>query len=115
MSVEENKAVVTRVDEAVNRRDLDALDEHPGLHEAKKFLAGLFQAVPDMQTTIEEMVAEGEWVAVRRIARGTQRGEWQGMAPTGRPHTVEVLGMYRVVDGHIVTAYANGHPLEGTA
>jgi predicted ester cyclase len=115
MSAEENKAVVMRVNEAVNRHDLDALDEHPGLHETKTFLTGLFQAVPDMQATIEELVAEGEWVAVRRIARGTQRGEWQGMAPTGRPHTVEVLAMYRVVNGRIVTAYTQGHMLEGAA
>jgi len=115
MSVEENKAVVRRVNEAVNRHDLDALDEHPGMHDTKKLLTGLFQAVPDMQATIEELIAEGEWVAVRRIARGTQRSEWQGLAPTGRPHAVEVLAMYRVVNGRIVTAYTHGHMLEGAA
>jgi predicted ester cyclase len=111
MSVEENKAVVVRVHESINRHDLDALNAHPGMAETKVFLEGRFRAVPDMQATIDLLVAEGEWVAARLLIRGTQQGEWMGQAPTGGTLLVEVLTLFRVVDGRIVTAYSQGSPI----
>jgi predicted ester cyclase len=113
MSTEENKAVVIRMNESANRHDLFAMGRHPGMQETKEFLARRFRAFPDTQATIEEMVAEGEWVAVRMVARGTHQGEWEGKAPTGRTVVSEVLAMHRIVDGRIVTSYSQGRPLDG--
>ena len=79
MSTEENKAVVVRMHEALNHHDLAALDEHPGMAGTREFLTRYFQACPDARATIQELVAEGEWVAVRMISRGTQQGEWGGL------------------------------------
>lgn len=113
MSTEENKAVVIRINESANRHDLAALDQHPGMRETREFLARLFHAFPDMHTTIEELVADGEWVAVRMVARGTHQGEWEGKAPTGRTVVSEVLAMHRIVDGRIVTSYSQGRAQDG--
>lgn len=111
MSAEENKAIVIRVIESTNRRDLAALDAHPGMHGTKEFLERFFTVFPDAQATIEELVAEGEWVVARLITRGTQQGEWADQAPTGRTTTMEVLAMHRVIDGRIAVAYSQGGPL----
>lgn len=114
-TLEENKAVIVRMHEALNRHDLAALDEHPGMAGTKAFLEGYFRACPDARNTIEELVAEGAWVAVRMIDRGTQHGEWGGEAPRGQRRETEVLALYRVVDGRIVTAHSQGGPLHGAA
>ena len=114
MASEENKAIIVRMHEAINRRDLTALDGHPGMRGTKEFLERLHRAFPDVQATLQELVAEGEWVATRLISRGThQHGEWAGQAPTGRPSVFEVLALYRVVDGRITAAYSQGGPLDG--
>ncbi len=40
-------------------------------------------ALPDFHTTIEDMIAEGDKVVQRFTARGTHKGEFMGIAPTG--------------------------------
>ncbi len=114
-TIEENKAVIVRMHEAMNRHDLAALDEHPGMAGTKAFLERYFRACPDARNTIEELVAEGAWVVVRMIDRGIQQGEWGGEAPSGQLRETEVLAMYQVVAGRIVTAYSQGGPLHGAA
>lgn len=37
----------------------------------------------DLHLTIEQQIAEGEWVATSVIARGTHQGVWLSMKPTG--------------------------------
>jgi predicted ester cyclase len=114
MTAEENKAVVVRVNESISRGNLGALDEHPGMAGTKKFLTSLRQAFPDVQATIQEIVAEGDWVAVRLISRGTQQGTWHGVAPTGQQSVTEVLSLHRFVDGRIVATYSQGGPMDST-
>jgi predicted ester cyclase len=46
------------------------------------------EAFPDLQNAIESQVSEGETVVTRGMTRGTQRGTFAGVAPTGR--TIEV-------------------------
>jgi len=48
-------------------------------------MASVFWAgFPDMQVTIDDVIAEGDKVAYRWTARGTQTGEMMGIPPTGR-------------------------------
>jgi steroid delta-isomerase-like uncharacterized protein len=58
-------------------------------------------AFPDARLTIEEQVAEGDSVLTRFSARGTHRGELLGIAPTGKPVTLSILSLVRIVDGQI--------------
>jgi predicted ester cyclase len=105
MSTEENKAVSNRVAEAIGRGDLDAIDElmAPDLaQEFKRGMAEIRQAFPDYHGTNEIQIAEGDMVANRWVFHGTHRGEFMGIAPTGREVTFRGLSIDRVVDGKIV-------------
>ena len=115
MSIEENKSVAQQFYEqgASGARDdaliaADVVYHGPPMlgevhgREGFKQILGLFRrAFPEFETTIEEMVAEGDRVAVRHTHRATQTGEFAGIPPTGK--TVEVGGIeiLRVRDGRI--------------
>jgi predicted ester cyclase len=105
VSAEENKAIPNRVAQAIGTGDLDAFDElmAPDLaQEFKEGIAELRQAFPDYHGTNEIQIAEGDLVANRFVFHGTHRGEFMGIAPTGREVTFEGLSLDRVVDGKIV-------------
>jgi predicted ester cyclase len=89
---EENKAIVRRQEEEIHTQgNLDAADEiyapnyvghdpsNPedirGLEAAKQAAADYRKAFPDLQVTIEDLIAEGDKVATRVRYRGTHQGE----------------------------------------
>jgi predicted ester cyclase len=62
----------------------------------------IYTAFPDLQATIEEMIAEGDKVVVRWAWQGTHQGEWQGIAPTGKQFKNEGITIYTLANGRIV-------------
>ena len=77
--------------------------EHPAYREGVKGLIRyLHQALPDLTCAIEEMVASGDTVWARLRARGTHRGTFMGVAPTGRTVTVDIVDISRFDDGKII-------------
>ena len=70
-------------------------------------------AFPDVRSTVEEQVAEGDRVVTRWTARGTHTGDFQGMVPTGRSFTLTGITIERVADGKI-DPYAAADELVGT-
>ena len=101
MAAEENKAVVRReMEELFNHTgNLDTVEEiiapdyvsyEPtsgetrGIEGAKQFAATYREAFPDLENTIEDMVAEGDKVVVRFRARGTHQGETEAFGPPYR-------------------------------
>ena len=60
---------------------------------------------PDIQWTLEEMVAEGDKVAVRFTMRGTHRGTFFGVPPTGKPVVVRAMNFYCLSGGQFVEEY----------
>ena len=73
-----------------------------GIDGAKQHVEGVRQTYPDLHLTIEQQIAEGEWVATRVTMRGTHQGEWLGIAPTGSSLQVSAVNLDRVVAGRIV-------------
>jgi len=59
----------------------------------------------DIQWTLEEMVADGDKVAVRYTMRGTHQGVFLGVQPTGKPIVVQAINFYRLNDNQIVEEY----------
>jgi steroid delta-isomerase-like uncharacterized protein len=59
-------------------------------------------AFPDLLWTVEDMVAEGDTVALRYTMKGTHRGSFAGVPPTGRAVVAQSMAFYRLVDGKIV-------------
>ncbi len=51
--------------------------------QEKRIVNNFYIALPDVVSTIEDMVAEGDKVAFRVTHRGTNKGNWLGIAPTG--------------------------------
>lgn len=122
---EANKTIFRRfVDEVINRGDLGAVDEllSPGYLEhdplipglpggregAKQLFALLHAGFPDLSVTLEDLVAEGERVAVRSRWRGTHRGEFLGVRPTGQVVDFENLELVRIRQGQIVEHWGQG-------
>ena len=68
-------------------------------------------AFPDLQATIEDMIAEGDTVAARITVRGTHGGEYRGIAPTGRPMVRPGIYIVRIENGRIVETWNNGDEL----
>jgi steroid delta-isomerase-like uncharacterized protein len=125
MSVEENKAVVRREFEEIfnHRGNLDAAEEiyapnyvghEPafgdiqGVESAKQFAATYRQAFPDLQSTIEDQVAEGDKVVTRFTSRGTHQGESEDFGPpTGNRIEVTGITFEQFADGKIVEDWTN--------
>lgn len=118
MSIDEIKLLVRRFyEEVVSTGDVDRLAEfispayvevhdnvrHPvGLEGAREHVLGVRRTYPDFHLTVEQQIAEGEWVATRVTARGTHEGTWLGMKPTGKRVEMTAVNIDRVVDGRIV-------------
>ncbi len=115
MSIEENKALVQHVFELWNQRELDAffnnLDpeyvEHLptgdiSIEQLRQYANRFFTAFPDIHFTINDMIAEGDKVAMMINWKATHRGEYMGIAPTGRKIDVSVANLVRIKDGRWV-------------
>ena len=75
-----------------------------GLKEAAR---GYREAFPDLTLTVEQAVAEGEYVASRWTSRGTHNGELFGIAATGKQATVTGISIDRWQNGKVVESWTN--------
>ena len=57
---------------------------------------------PDIQWSLEDIVAEGDKVAARFIMRGTHQGNFFGVPPTEKPIVVQAMNLYQLSSGQIV-------------
>lgn len=126
LSIEENKALMRRCfEEALNQGKLALVDEifAPGFvdHSTPEQVAGpggvkrYFELIragfPDMQVSIDQLIAEGDKVALRTTWRGTHRGEYEGIAPTGKRVTRTMLHIFGVRGGKIQEEWVEGQSL----
>lgn len=118
MTPEANKGVMIRFTEFINTASEtlaaelispDAIFHVPGRSEPMRGPAGYLAIIqmmrggfPDIQWTLEEMVAEGDKVAARFIMRGTHLGTFFGTPSTGKTIAVQALNIYRLSHGQIV-------------
>ena len=120
MSIAENKALVRRLEAALNTGRVDAGLElfaeefvfngkRIGRQDLVNIRAPLWEAVPDVCWTIDEMVAEGDSVASFCTAQGTHQKDFAhpalGRAPaSGKPIRYSYAVVHRIADGQIVEA-----------
>jgi predicted SnoaL-like aldol condensation-catalyzing enzyme len=109
MSLEENKAIVRKVVEALNKRDLAVLDElmasdyvdHTnqlrGRENVKQFYTMAFKDFPDLYKTIEDIIAGGDKVWVRFKNTATD--------PTGKKIELASVNIFRIVKGKVVEGW----------
>ena len=119
---EENKAIVRHfVEEFKNKANHDIVDElftadfvhhlkdprlPPG-REAMKLLGGsIVSGFPDVQVTVEELLADGDKVIERTTARATHKGEFNGIPPTGKQVVWTEIHIYRLENGKIAELWS---------
>jgi len=110
MSAEENKDLVRREQEELwnHTGDLDAAEElfAAGQAEAAEQEAAKFrQGFPDVISTIEDLIAEGDKVVARWRSRATHRGDYMGIPQTGNRVEFTGISVYRIEDGKIAESW----------
>jgi len=118
MTADQNKRLVRRYyEQVISTGDVERIGQfispdyaemhrnvrHPiGLEGARRHVLGVRSTYPDLNLTVEQQIAEGEWVVSRVTARGTHEGEWLGMRPTGKRLEFTAVNIDRVVTGRII-------------
>jgi predicted ester cyclase len=121
--MEANKAVIRRFfDEVWNERELEIADEifdndcHTyqlqsgapatstprGPESIKNHVAEWLAAFPNLQFTIEQMVAEGDRVSTLLVMEGTHTGQWLGIPPNGKRITIRMMTIHRLKSFKII-------------
>src|SRR5215211_6297091 len=110
MSVEENKALVRREQAELwnHTGNLDPAAELFAAGEveaAKQEAADFRRGFPDVISTIEDLIAEGDKVVARWRSRATHRGDYMGIAPTGKEVEFTGISFYRIEGGKIAQSW----------
>ncbi len=117
--INENKMIINRYFEEVwNQGKLDVLDEivsvdyinhSPGMPNPlrgpegiKPIVTAIRDAFPDLKYVIENIVVSEDQVAVHTTMYGTHRGDFFGLAPTGKTIKVAQMQIERIENGKIV-------------
>jgi predicted ester cyclase len=102
-----SKAVMRRVYEEMWNRGNPAVAREifASPEGVERFVGQFLLSFPDLQHTVEGMIAEGDQVAVRFSARGTHSGPWLRFPPTGRTIHYTGVTLARIADDKIIEHY----------
>lgn len=98
---------VNALDSFITKESIDHAEMPPGikskgLQAVKDMCIMQKKAFPNMKTTINSMVADGDTVMVYTTMEGTNAGSFMGMPATGKPIKVEGVDIIRFLDGKAV-------------
>ena len=117
---EENKALVRRyIEEALGKGELsvieeifaaDAVSHTPngdlnGIEDLKEPVNMRRNAFPDLTITIDDQIAKGDKVVTRLTFSGTHRGDYRGVAATGKHASWSQIAIARIENGMIVESW----------
>ncbi len=122
-STAENKALVRRFYEEIDKGNLAAMDElvaenyldhnpppfpglQPGLEGVKQQFKIFLEATPGYHR-IDDQIAEGDKVVTRLTAIGTHEGEMFGIPPTGKKLEMTATVIHRIANGKLVEKWSN--------
>lgn len=117
MSPNENKATVRKLyEEILNTGRWELLDpiiaeDFVGIYGAKgpaafaETVKGLRQGFPDIQWTVEDLIAEGDKVVVRWSWKGTHSNVFRGFQPTHKALTDHAIAIYQFRDAQVIQAW----------
>ena len=84
------------------RHDLRPTTGLPGPEGQKKIAADFRAAFPDLEWTIDIILAEGDLVTGRWTAKGTNTGQWGSIEPTGKKVVFSGVNIFRFANGKVV-------------
>jgi steroid delta-isomerase-like uncharacterized protein len=73
-----------------------------GPEEFMEYLSGFREAFPDLTFRVMDVIGEGDRVAVRWRARGTHKGDFQGISPTGEQYETTGITIFLIENEKIV-------------
>ncbi len=118
---EDLKQLARRFYDAVNAGDVDGAmslvaedfvdhEEFPGLSDdrdgVRQFFELMRSAFPDFHIDVDDMLAEGDKVAVRMRMSGTHQGDFMGIPPTGKRVTMQGIDIVRLEGGKLAEHWA---------
>lgn len=120
----DNKSIVRRMYEEVwNKRNLeaakeliapshavqlfDAADSGVGPEAYARNVVQFVRAFPDLKFNVVDIVAENEKVVALWNISGTHKGEFRGIAPTGKKVSVDGITISQLADGKIIDSYVS--------
>lgn len=124
MPITDNTEIVRRLHgEALNRGKFDLVDEHvaetyvehdpsapiqiAGREGYRENIRLIRKGFPDIKLTFDEILADGDAVAVRFTVEGTHDGEFMGYAPTGKPMKIHGIEIDHLTDGQLAEAWTH--------
>ena len=121
MSIDENKAIVRRFYEEIDKGNLDAMDElvaedyidhnpppfpvEPGREGLKQAFKLFWEATPGYHR-IEDQIAEGDKVVTRLTSFGKHEGDLPGAPRTGNPMEMTSITIHRIANGKLVEKWS---------
>jgi steroid delta-isomerase-like uncharacterized protein len=118
MTAEENKTLARQFFDALNNGDETVWDKlcipeyvlHENtltwtLEQLKQYMKALPVAFPDQVFSVKDVFAEGDKVAVRYTWQGTHKGQYRGIAATGKKVTLVFLQIHRISNGKCVESW----------
>ena len=123
VSAKENEALVRRYfEEAWVKRNLAAVDEFmvpdyvehqipdgrlTSRESLKQLLAMYYEAFPDMESVLHDILAQGDRVTYRWGVSATHLGDWLGIPPTGNHMRATGITIYRITGGKAVEGWSS--------
>jgi steroid delta-isomerase-like uncharacterized protein len=83
-------------------------DFTPDRNGTRQVYQGFRTAFPDWHAVIHDQIAERDLVTTRKTYRGTHRGLFMGIAPSGRATSFDVIDILQIRDGQIVAHWGFG-------
>jgi len=80
--------------------------QSPDREGFRQFAGTLRTALPDMHSSVDDLIAEGDQVAWRYSLRATHTGPLLGVPPTGKPITMTGISIDRFAGGQIVERWS---------
>lgn len=108
MSSMESKRVVSRfIEEVFIEHDTSRIAELVSNEELIQVAPGMLAAFPDIEMTVEDLIAEDDLVAVRVTATASHLGDLWGTPATGKRWSASASAWYRVRDERIAEYWIN--------
>jgi len=118
---ETNKVIARQTMEALHQRDLDGVrakvtpdsrfygwaPEPLDVDGYKAFMSALLAAFPDSKFIVDDIIAEGNKVAVRHRLQGTHQADFQGIPATGKQVEVGGIVIFHIENGMVTEAWLN--------
>ena len=77
----------------------------PGVEGARTFYSGFWAAFPNPRLTFEDVILEGEEVAIRFNIQAAHKGDFMGIKPTSKDVTVSGITILRFASGRCVEGW----------